>query len=89
MRWRDILVFADGSENGLARAQMAASLAATQNAWLEICVITLLPAPTHGRVGELVAELTEDVRIVAREDAGRAADTVRAAFPPLADRLFV
>jgi nucleotide-binding universal stress UspA family protein len=87
--WKDMLVFADGSENGVARALMAASLAATHDAWLEICVVTMLPAQARGRAGELIAELSEEVRTTAREDAGRAADAVRAAFPRLADRLFV
>lgn len=44
MGWRDILVFADESEDGLARAQMAKAIADAHNAHLEVAVLAPAPA---------------------------------------------
>ncbi|MDX2276781.1 MAG: universal stress protein [Hyphomonadaceae bacterium] len=44
MGWRDILVFADGSEDGLARARMAKEIADAHKAHLEVAVLAPAPA---------------------------------------------
>jgi nucleotide-binding universal stress UspA family protein len=89
MAWKDILVFADGSENGLARARIAAKLAVAHAARLEMCVPAIIPAPGRPDDVTLIRELSEQARQLARDDAGRVLDVVRAAFPALSDRISV
>jgi nucleotide-binding universal stress UspA family protein len=89
MSWKDILVFADGSANGIARARMAAALAEAQGARLEVCVPALMPAPARTLTDIVVGQLAEDAARLARDDAGRAIAAVRDAVPELGERLAV
>jgi nucleotide-binding universal stress UspA family protein len=89
MGWKDILVFADGSDNGLARAQMAAELAVTMTASLEICVPVCLPSLVASAGAPTAVEIFDEIERIARDDAGRAAIEIRARLPQLADHLEV
>jgi nucleotide-binding universal stress UspA family protein len=89
MAWKDVLVFVDGSQNGLARARMAAGLAMAHAARLEICVPAIMPALGRRDDIALISDLCEEARLLARDDAGRVVDVVRAAFPTLSDRISV
>lgn len=48
MAWKDILVFADGSEAGLTRVKIARDIARVHEAHLEIHGLTLLPPRPYG-----------------------------------------
>ena len=87
MSWKDILVFADGSRNGLARARMAADLATTIGANLEVCVPVCLPPLFASGGAEFAAELYDELERGARDDALRASAELRSEFPELAGRL--
>lgn len=89
MSWNDILVFADGSENGLARARMAAALAQEHGARLEVCIPALMPAPVHGAGEPLIQDMADAAAKLARDDAGRAREAVRASVPELGERLVI
>lgn len=83
MSWKDIIVFADGSKNGVARAQMAGKLAREQGARLEICVPAVIPAPAYGDSAPVVAEMADEALKLAQDDAGRALAAAREAAPEL------
>ncbi len=87
MSWKDILVFADGSRNGLARARMAADLATTIGANLEVCIPVCLPPLSASGGVEFAAELYDELERSARDDAHRASVELRSQFPDLAGRL--
>jgi nucleotide-binding universal stress UspA family protein len=89
MSWRDILVFADGSENGLARARMAADLSVATGAALEVCVVACLPPLSASGGAEFAVEAYDEIERGAREDATRAVLEIRSRFPELAGRLLV
>jgi nucleotide-binding universal stress UspA family protein len=87
MSWQDILVFADGSNNGLARVNMAADLAVEIGAGLEVCVpASLPPLSTAGGV-DFMIEYNDEVERGAREDAARAVVEIQTRVPALARRL--
>ncbi len=90
MPWRDVLVFTDGSMNGLARMQMAAIAAlSAPDAFLTAVVPVLLPpTPTSGLAGGL-RSVVETARDVAREDAGQVVVAVRTVAPTLGERLAI
>jgi nucleotide-binding universal stress UspA family protein len=89
MNWKDILVFADGSQNGLARTQMAADLAVAAGATLEICVPICIPAFLASGGVDFAVDLHDELERGAREDAGRAAIEIRSRLPQLAGQLEV
>lgn len=89
MSWKDILVFADGSRNGLARTQMAADLAVAVGATLEVCVPVCLPPLSASGGVDFAVELYDELERGAMEDAHRASIEVRARLPELAGRLEV
>jgi len=89
MAWKDILVFADGSENGLVRADLAADLPVALDADLEVCVPVCLPALSASVGIEFAVEVHDELELDARDDATRAAVEIRSRLPELAGRLAV
>lgn len=74
MLWRDLLVFADGSANGLARAQMAAAMAAMfPGCTLTLCVPAILPMRPSGLGASALADAYDAAVQLAQEDAAAAA----------------
>ena len=89
MNWRDILVFTDGSREGLARARLAAGLALDENAQFRICTVAGIPAFV-GDSGFLSAVDMEDyISRMARSDVAIAADTILSTLPSLAGRVAI
>ena len=89
MSWQDILVFADGSNNGLARANMAADLAVETGSGLEVCVPVCLPSLSDAGGVDFVIEYNEELERGARDDAARAVVEIRSRLPALTKRLQV
>ncbi|ANP45855.1 universal stress protein [Candidatus Viadribacter manganicus] len=75
MVWRDILVFADGSQEGLSRVALAHNLAHRREAHLEARLITLAPEPPLGETSFAVERAVAALRQAAHE---RAMSAVRA-----------
>jgi nucleotide-binding universal stress UspA family protein len=71
MVWRDILVFADGTDSGIARAVCAGEIASASEADLSVCVIAEMTAMTVGGGSPAMADAHEQSRRSARDDAGR------------------
>ena len=80
MSWRDILAFADASDDGLARAKVAQTIADAHKAHLEVDVISPLPAPPYGPGAELVSQIYLEALAPARRASAEAAAKVRAAL---------
>ncbi|MEQ1607801.1 MAG: universal stress protein [Hyphomonadaceae bacterium] len=89
MAWKDVLIFADGSENGLVRAGMAADLAVALDADLEVCVPVCLPALSASGGVDFAVEVYDELERDARDDATRAAVEIPSRLPELAGRLAV
>lgn len=87
MNWTSILVFADGSDNGLARAEMAGALAAQQGASLEVCVPACMPKLLASGGVEIASEVFDEVSRVARDDASAAATRILLGLRSLEGRL--
>lgn len=84
MAWKDILVFADGSLNGLARVQVAANLAgARPDCRLTVCAPIVLPQLPYGPMAAGLSELVDRAYDLAREDGGRAVRAIQKAAPAL------
>jgi nucleotide-binding universal stress UspA family protein len=81
MELRDILVFADGSQNGVARARMSAELARAHDAHVELWVIAELPVRPYGEAAIVLADTIEEARQVAREGADQAVAALRKSLP--------
>jgi nucleotide-binding universal stress UspA family protein len=89
MDWKDILVFADGSTEGLTRARLAAGLAIDENAHFRICAMAGIPAFV-GDSGFLSAiDMEAYMSRMARDDASMTADAILSALPSLAGRVAV
>jgi nucleotide-binding universal stress UspA family protein len=71
MELKDILVFADGSLNGIARARMSADFARAHDAHVELCVIAELPVRPYGEAATVLSDMIEEARQLAREGAVR------------------
>lgn len=69
MVWRDILVFADGSQEGLSRVALAHNLAHRREAHLEARLITLAPEPPLGESTFAVERAVAALRQAAHERA--------------------
>jgi nucleotide-binding universal stress UspA family protein len=89
MGWKDILVFADGSDNGLARVRMAAELAVGQAASLEVCVPACLSRLSTSAGVDFTIEVHDEEERLVRDDATRASIEIRTFLPTLAGRLIV
>lgn len=89
MTWTDILVFAEGSDSGLARAHMAADMAVRHGAALEICIPAVIPTPFGSGGGSIAANVIDQEYQGAHEDATRALVLVRNSFPLLGRNLKV
>jgi hypothetical protein len=81
--WKDVLVFADGSEGGLARVQMAALMALDFDCGLEVCVPAIIPQPFASGGTAFASEVIDRVREVAEGDASQAAAIIRLLLPDL------
>lgn len=91
MAWKDILVFGDGSLNGLARVQIAAGLAGgLPDCRLTACAPIILPQRPYGPMATGLSELVDRAHDLAREDGGRAVRAIQKAAPELiGDRLTI
>jgi nucleotide-binding universal stress UspA family protein len=89
MPWRDILVFADGTGDGLVRMRAALALAQTHQAHLEANVIVPLFQPTHGMNDDVFVHSMEELRRRTRERADDAVARLRNLAPDAADRVSV
>jgi nucleotide-binding universal stress UspA family protein len=78
MMWKDILVFADGSDSGVARALCARTIATHCEADLALCVLVDMVSTSIGGVTPGVADIHEQIRREARDDAGRLLQAVEA-----------
>jgi len=85
--WKSILVFADGSDNGLARAEMAGALAVQHGASLEVCVPACMPNLLASGGVQLASEVFDEVSRVARDGASAAATRILSALRSLKGRL--
>jgi nucleotide-binding universal stress UspA family protein len=81
MGLKDILVFADGSLNGIARARMSAAFAQDYDAHVDLYVIAQMPVRPYGEGGGALMEMMEEARQVARDDAGKAVTAMRKFLP--------
>jgi nucleotide-binding universal stress UspA family protein len=80
MVWRDILAFADASDDGLARAKIAQDIADAHKAHLEVDVVSPLPAPPYGPGAEMISQIYADALAPARAASAAAVAKVRAAL---------
>lgn len=86
MVWKDILVIADGTDSGIARAVCASEIAAAADADLTVCVIAELTAMTVGGVSPVMADAHEQTRRMARDDAGRLIEALQEGGDPSRSR---
>lgn len=84
---RHIAAFADGSLNGLARAELAARLAGTVRARLTIHVIASLPPRQKGPAAAAMDEARDEISWVARNDAGAIKTRLAARAANLMERI--
>lgn len=89
MSWKDILVFANGAPDGLARVRMAADLALAHDAHLEVCIPTAIPAPFASGGVAMAVEVMDRLSQGAQEDAAQVIERVRLSLPELGRRLQV
>jgi nucleotide-binding universal stress UspA family protein len=82
MALKDILVFADGSLNGIARARMSGEFARAHDAHVDLCVVAEMPVRPYGEAAVVLADMLEEARQVAREDAGNAVEAMRKFLSP-------
>jgi len=75
--WRDILVFADGSQEGLARAQAAWSLATAHGAHLEVDVVAPQVRPLSAVDPAVLQAVLDDITSASENEAKRAAERIR------------
>ena len=80
MAWREILGFVDGSELGLARAQVAHALARAHQAHLSLEVLVTLLQPLYGARAETWAAFFEEDRRAARQHGTDAVRRLQAAI---------
>lgn len=84
-----VLVFADASEDGLARLAIAAKIAETEGAALEAQVIALAPQPPYGVGAAAMADVYGDARAGAHSAGAVVAARVRGAGEKLTKTLMV
>lgn len=87
MDWKNILVLADGSDNGLARAEMGGALAVQHGAYLEICVPACLPKLSASGGTSIANEVFDEASRGARDDAAAAVARILFEFPQLEGRV--
>lgn len=89
MAWKDILVFVDGSESGLVRADVAAALASAVGADLEVCVPVFRTALLASGSLAMAIAVQDQLDREARDKANGTANAIRSRMLALADRLVV
>lgn len=89
MAWKDILVFVDGSESGLVRADVAAALASAVGADLEVCVPVFRTALLASGSLAMAIAVQDQLDREARDQANGTANAIRSRMLALADRLVV
>ncbi|WP_395647892.1 universal stress protein [Terricaulis sp.] len=77
MTWKDILVFADGSEDGLVRVKLALALAQAHEAHLEAQVVSVLPLHPWGPFSGAVEQAYQGARSAALAQGQRALAAIR------------
>ncbi len=75
MAWKDILVFADASEDGLTRVKLALDIARAHDAHLEAEVVTVTPQHPYGPTTGALEQAYQNVRAAA---LARGLDAVKA-----------
>lgn len=76
MIWQEFLVFADASEDGVARLRMAMDIAKTFNGKLEALVLAPVPL-SFAVAGEALAALDDEARLAIRKDCDAAVKTLQ------------
>lgn len=76
MSWQEFLVFADASEDGVARLRMAMDIAKTFNGKLEALVLAPVPL-SFAVAGEALATLDDETRLAIRKDCDDAVKTLQ------------
>jgi nucleotide-binding universal stress UspA family protein len=87
MSWRDILVFADGSGDGMARMRLAQAVAGFHQAHLEAVAVVQLPSPLYGPGRGALAEIYAGAVKTAREEGAQAIAALRALTPQTPDQV--
>jgi len=77
MWWKDILVFTDGSQDGLARLRLAMNLAQAHGAHLEANIATGLPSRHYGPAAGALEEAYRQAREAVERRAAEALAAVR------------
>jgi nucleotide-binding universal stress UspA family protein len=72
MSWRDILVFADASDDGVVRLRLALAIARAYESHLEANVVVPMPDPIRGMNDVYFVRVYEELREKARKDGAAA-----------------
>ncbi|MBU6320286.1 MAG: universal stress protein [Alphaproteobacteria bacterium] len=89
MTWKDVLVFADGTDSGVARAICAGEIAALSEADLAVCVLAEMTAMSVGGVSPAMSDAHEQARRSARDDAGRLLEAIESGAGSLSSRFAI
>jgi nucleotide-binding universal stress UspA family protein len=84
MSWRDILVFADASDDGITRLGLALAVARVHEAHLEANVVVPLPDPIRGMNDVYFVRVYEELRERARKSGAAAVARLSEMAPPTA-----
>lgn len=87
--WRELLTFADRSEEGLARVEMARSLAERHGAHLDVGVVAARPVPLYGPGSEFLGVTYAQIAADVRDAAMKTADVIRERLPKDAQQFSV
>jgi nucleotide-binding universal stress UspA family protein len=82
MSWKDILVFADGSEDGLTRLKLAMDIARAHDAHLEAQIVTALPQRPYGPASAALEDAFQEVLRAIEQRAADALAAVNKTAPP-------
>lgn len=82
MGWRQIIAFADGAEDAIARVQMAAELARQHDARLDAIVPALMPTPIYGTSLDLLSQGLAELRRKCLVEAQAVAERLKSAAAP-------
>ena len=86
MAWKDLIVFADGSADGVARVKMAAELAKVAGAHLEAHTFVETPRRLMTMAAGALADAYQEALVAAAREGDRAVEAMKAAGPGLGDR---
>lgn len=89
MSWKDIAVFADASDDGIARLSMAIAVAGNSDAKVYAHVVSLAPMQPYGIGAAALADAYADAYAVAHDAGGAAAARLRSACADVGDGVTV